>query len=226
MRLIAKVASPLSLTLAVLLAGCAGAPEEAGPGPAGPSESAARDGAATAPERSAGGLGLSQERLIELLSEQDLSAAAFETTTFEDGREVMTASFPANSGRQVLWVAMFGSESAPHTVRLDFYPGNVRAGEPEAVQQALDRLLVALFPDWPEVVGWPEFAGARAWEEAAKLEGETAGGRVPVLETERDGVWLAALGRPPDVVNYVITTEAACRPSQTSGFYQGYADCR
>lgn len=236
-----------ALTLTLLLAGCAGGPEEqasaptaqATPSEAAPAVEAAPDDGAPAAEAApddgapssaaapAEGLGLTRERLIEVLAEQDLDAAAFEPTTFEDGREVVTASFPGGSQRQVLWIAMFGGESDPHTVRLDYYPNNARGGESETVQEALDRLLVALFPNWADAPQWPEFAGARAWQETAKImQDETAERRIPVLETERDGVWLAALGVPPDVVNYVVTTNPACRPSRGSDFYKGYAACR
>jgi hypothetical protein len=220
-------AIPLALA-ALVLAGCASdpAPGEAeiaaapapAPAPAAPSPAAAPTG---------NGLGLSQERIVALLTERDLVADAFSPQNLDDGREVLTASFPDTTLRQVLWVGIFGGAAEPHTVRLDYFPGNARPEEAAAVAQALDRLMVGLFPDWEDASDWPEVAGARAWEESRRLlSGEAAVQQVPVLQTEQGDVWLEALGVPPDILSYVITTNLACRPSQTDGFYQGYRTCR
>jgi len=234
--------------VALLLGGCAGSPEPAATdtsdaAAAGEATTAVDDSAATAaesegagtpdaagegPAASANGLGLSEAQIIGVLAEGDLSADAFSAQTLDDGRRVLTASFPETSQRQVLWIAILGEPAAPHTVRADFYPNNAEPEEVEAVGLALDRLLMSLFPDWPEVVDWPEVAGRRAWEETIRRnEGEEGAPReVPVLETVRDGIALEALGVPPQIVSYVFTTNETCRPSKTEGFYQGYAACR
>lgn len=184
--------------------------------------------AATA-ERTGDGLGLSEDELIAVFADGELDPAAFENVDLGDGRRVTAASFPPSTERQVLWVAMFGGEE-PHTVRVDYFPVNAQGGEGEKVGDALSGLMNALFPDWPEAGAWPERAGARAWQETVKAAeegpGPEGGARVPILESERDGVWLGALGVPPNVVSYVFTTSQACRPSVASAsFYQGYVGC-
>jgi hypothetical protein len=223
MRVLPKSpAIPLALA-AFLLASCASDPApgeaEIAAAPVAPS--------APAPAPAGNGLGLSQERIVALLTERDLAANAFSTQNLEDGREVLAASFPETAMRQVLWIGIFGGVSEPHTVRLDYFPGNAQPEEAAAVAQALDRLLVGLFPAWEDAPEWPEVAGARAWEESRRvMSGEATPQQVPVLQTEQGDVWLEALGVPPDILSYVITTNVACRPSQTDGFYQGYRSCR
>lgn len=228
-----------------LVAGCAGGPE-----PEDGTETAAAEDAApdtqddrmatsetdgsederAAARRAIGaGLGVSRERIVAAFAEQDLSADAFSTMTAGDGREVVAASFPPTASRQVMWVGIFGEAAAPHTVRVDYFPNEARGGEAPAVGAAMDRLLATLFPDWPEAQDWPEVAGQRAWEETAKLAQQAEEGtptRIPVLQTQRDGVWLEALGASPRVVSYVITDRDVCRPSQTDGYFEGYAACR
>lgn len=181
------------------------------------------------PDQTGDGLGLSENELLAVFANGQLDPEAFENVDLGDGRRVTAASFPASTQRQVLWVAMFGGDE-PHTVRVDYFPGNAQGGEGETVGEALSGLMSALFPDWSEAGTWPERAGARAWQETVKAaeEGPGPGGgaRVPILESERDGVWLGALGVPPNVVSYVFTTSEACRPSVAStSFYQGYVGC-
>lgn len=178
-------------------------------------------------ERTGDGLGLSREEIVGVLTRYDLAADAFEPQDAGD-REVVAASFPATMSRQVLWVGIFGDARAPHTVRLDYFPERAQGGEGQAVGDAIDRLLVALFPDWPDATRWPEVAGNRAWQETAKImeDAEGAPPRAPVVEGQQDGVWLAALGVPPQVISYVVTMRDVCRPSQADGFYQGYPTCR
>jgi hypothetical protein len=211
---------PLALA-ATLLVGCAREPAPVA------EVAAAPEPLAPAAAPPGNGLGLSQERIVALLTERDLAPDAFSAQSLDDGREVLAASFPATAMRQVLWIGIFGGAAEPHTVRLDYFPGNARPEEAAAVDQALDRLLAGLFPAWEDASEWPEVAGARAWEESRRLlSGEAAPQQVPVLQTEQGEVWLEALGVPPDILSYVITTNAECRPSQVDGFYQGYRTCR
>jgi hypothetical protein len=212
-----------TLAAALLLAGCAETTQTT------PTADPAAPGAGpTAAADPANGLGVSQAQIIAAFGAEGLDPAAFEAQTLQDGRQVMAASYPASVERQVLWVAIFGPSAAPHTVRVDYFPVNAQGGEPEVVGQAMDGLMTTLFPDWPEAAAWPEQAGARAWQEAAAVaEGDPGSRQVPILEGQRDAVWLGALGVPPQIVSYVFTTREVCRPSVAAAdFYKGYTGCR
>jgi len=196
-------------------------------------DQAATPGVASSPSAGpaggvANGLGVSQAQIIAALGAQGLDPSAFEAQTLKDGRQVMAASYPASTQRQVLWVAIFGPSEAPHTVRVDYFPANAQGGESARVGEAMDGLMTTLFPDWPDAPAWPEQAGGRAWQEAAAVAETNPDSRqVPIFEGQREAVWLGALGVPPQVVSYVFTTHEVCRPSVAAAdFYEGYSGCR
>jgi hypothetical protein len=209
------------LSALVLLAACAETGQE-------PLPTSAADAGPAGTPGVANGLGVSQAQIIAALGERGLDPNAFEAQTLRDGRQVMAASYPASTQRQVLWVAIFGPSETPHTVRVDYFPANARGGEAEVVDQALDELMTTLFPDWPDAPAWPEQAGGRAWQEAAAVAETNPDSRqVPIFEGQREAVWLGALGVPPQVVSYVFTTHQVCRPSVAAAdFYEGYSGCR
>jgi hypothetical protein len=205
------------LTMGLLAAGCASdAPEP--PAVAGPAEGAATG--ATLP--------VSRQEIVAGFAEHGLPAEAFEEISLEDGREVLAASFPPTASRQALWVGIFGSAEAPHTVRMDLFPADTTPEEAVAIADTVDDLVATMFPNWSEGAEWPAIAGARAWQEAEKVRAQEGGARqIPIFETERNGIWLGALGVPPQVLSYVFTARQACRPSEaSSGFYEGYVGCR
>lgn len=242
--MIGGVRAGLTAALALgLLAGCAGGPspdaaaEETGETGAETSDlrtsedGGEEDGApdATARRAMGAGVGVSRARIVEAFAAEDLSADAFSPITAGNGREVVAASFPPTASRQVMWVGIFGDADAPYTVHIDYFPNRAQGGEAVALGAAVSRLLRTLFPDWPQAPDWPELAGQRAWQETAKLAQDAEEGtptRIPVLEMERDGVWLEALGVGPRMVSYVITDREACRPSRIDDYFEGYASCR
>jgi hypothetical protein len=203
----------------LLVAGCAGET----PDPPAPGTPPATEAPATGEA-----LPLSRQEILAAFAANGLPAEAFEDLVLEDGREVFAASFTRTAGRQALWVGVFGSGAAPHTVRMDLFPIDTGPEEALAIAGAMDGLLSTMFPDWQDAADWPEVAGARAWDQAEELRAKEAGGqRIPILETKRNDVWLGALGVPPDVLSYVFTVREACRPSEaSSGFYEGYVGCR
>jgi hypothetical protein len=205
------------VTTGLLVAGCAGeAPEP--PAVAAPSAEGAATGEA---------LPLSRQEIVAGFAEHGLRADAFEEISLEDGREVLAASFPESASRQALWVGIFGSAEAPHTVRMDVFPIETTPEEALAIADTVDDLVATMFPNWPEGAEWPATAGARAWEEVEKVRAQEGGSRQIPIETEREGIWLGALGVPHQVLSYVFTARQACRPSEaSSSFYEGYVGCR
>ena len=219
------------IVAAALLAGaCAGGPEEPIRAAETTADATAVETAETAPAVAAvtgEGLGLSREEIVAVLAQNGLPAEGFGTQALPDGRQVFTTSFPDTANRQVLWVAIFGDAQAPHTIRLDYFPANALPEEAQTVGRAMDGLVTALFPDWPEASQWPEVVGARAWEETRRHAGDDPGTQQsPILETRQNGVWLEALGVPLQIASYVITTNEACRPSQADGYFEGYPGCQ
>jgi hypothetical protein len=197
-------------------AGCAG---EDAPQPAAAAPSA--EGAATGE-----GLPLSRQEIVATFADHGLPAGAFEELSLDDGREVFVASFPESASRQALWVGIFGDAEVPHTVRMDVFPRQTTPEEALTIADTVDDLVATMFPGWPEGSKWPAAAGIQAWEETAKLRGREGGSRQIPVETERNGVWLGALGVPHQVLSYVFTVRQACRPSEaSSGFYEGYVGC-
>jgi hypothetical protein len=215
----------LTMTVALLAACASDAPEpeamaEAPPRAAPPVTAETGDG-----------LGLSQAELLQVFAANGLDPKAFEMQALGDGREVLTASYPPTTERQVLFVALFGGEQAPHTVRMDYFPLNARGDEGPRVGQTLDGLMQALFPDWAEGRAWPETAGQKAWQETMQVaeaarEGAAESLQVPIFETDHEGVSLSALSIPPAVVSYVVTTKDSCRPANPEARYNaGYVGC-
>lgn len=236
----------LTMTVALLAACASDAPEpeamaeappraappvtaEPGAGPAEAAPAAPAVGAQA--QRTGDGLGLSQAELLQVFAANGLDPKAFEMQSLGDGREVLTASYPPTTERQVLFVAMFGGEQAPHTVRMDYFPLNARGDEGPRVGQTLHGLMEALFPDWAEGTAWPQTAGQKAWQETMQVaeaarEGAAESLQVPIFETDHEGVSLSALSIPPAVVSYVVTTKDSCRPANPEARYNaGYVGC-
>jgi len=203
---------------------------EAAPGPAAPAPAPTASTMAQA-ERDGEGLGLSQAELVQVFAANGLDPDAFEMQDLGEGRRVLTASYPATTERQVLFVALFGEASDPHTIRVDYFPMNAREEEAPRVGATLDSLMLALFPDWGDAGQWPEVAGQRAWQETTRMaeEAREQGAesvQVPIIETDREGVSLSAVSLPPSVLSYVLTTRESCRPANPASRYSaGFVGC-
>ena len=105
-------------------------------------------------------------------------------------------------------MVMAGDGKRLHTLKITLRPVNTGKVEFDKSLAVLSDLLIAIYPDRPEVKKWPMETIMVAWDSYPQS-------RIGIEKS--NGITVSAFGVPPDIVVFGVTARDACVPEHSKG---------